>query len=361
VSGYCRQKYISGLDYSGPPVEGTKAGGGRPFSKGHLYRILGNPVYIGKIVHKKAVFDGEHPAIIDAELWKAVQKQVSDNLRGRRTRARAVNPSLLAGLVFSAHGDRLTPCQTNKKGKYYPYYVAHSLHVHGREAVPDGLRWPGHELEKAVLDNLCWFLMDEPRQMDLMGAVGANEAQNRLQFANGIARGLGTPRFATRREGLQQIVGRITVHTDKIQITVRTEAIWPESTGGGNDKQTAVIEVPVLLKRSGMSVRLIVRAPGESEPRIPDPKLAALIAKSHDWFARLASGRSDSLLAFSKEERVTSAYVARVINLAFLAPDIVERFVRGDNPKDLNSDRFVRMGPFPVDWQEQRLLLGLAD
>jgi hypothetical protein len=34
----------------------------------------------------------------------------------------------------------------------------------------------------------------------------------------------------------------------------------------------------------------------------------------------------------AKEERVTSSYVTRVMYLAFLAPDIVERILRGDYP-----------------------------
>ena len=88
--------------------------------------------------------------------------------------------------------------------------------------------------------------------------------------------------------------------------------------------------------------------------------MVALIAKAQDWFARLASGRSEtSLLAISREEKVTSAYVARVVNLAFLAPDIVQRIVRGDYQVDLNSDRLIRMGPLPIAWNEQRAMLDM--
>jgi site-specific DNA recombinase len=117
----------------------------------------------------------------------------------------------------------------------------------------------------------------------------------------------------------------------------------------------ALIDVPV---------QLIVRTPGEAAGRAwarrPDPTLVALVAKAHTWFDRLSSGRSDSVLAIARELRIGSLYVARVIHLAFLAPDIVQRIVRGDHPVELNADRLIRMVPLPMDWDAQRVLLGLT-
>ncbi|MEN6584896.1 MAG: hypothetical protein ABFE02_02445 [Sulfuricella sp.] len=51
--------------------------------------------------------------------------------------------------------------------------------------------------------------------------------------------------------------------------------------------------------------------------------------------------------------------MTRVTYLAFLAPDIVQRIVRGDHPLELNAERLLRMVPLPVDWDEQRVLLGM--
>jgi len=63
------------LDESGitSPPRHTKNGrayGFKPFSRGNLYKILKNPVYIGKAVHKKSVYDGQHESIIDEETWE---------------------------------------------------------------------------------------------------------------------------------------------------------------------------------------------------------------------------------------------------------------------------------------------------
>ena len=121
-----------------------------------------------------------------------------------------------------------------------------------------------------------------------------------------------------------------------------------------------LIEVPVELKRCGKAVRLIVRAPGEVETRGPDAKLIALLAKAHAWFAKLTSGRYTSVCAIAEEEGLTRAYVTEVIHLAFLAPDIVARCMRGDHPLVLNAQRLIRMGPLPLDWEEQRDRLGMT-
>lgn len=46
--------------------------GSRPMSSGMLYQLLANPLYIGKVRHKGEIYDGEHLAIVDADLLNAV-------------------------------------------------------------------------------------------------------------------------------------------------------------------------------------------------------------------------------------------------------------------------------------------------
>jgi hypothetical protein len=40
-------------------------------SRGHLYWILSNPIYIGRLRHKGQIHDGLHPAIVDPETFHA--------------------------------------------------------------------------------------------------------------------------------------------------------------------------------------------------------------------------------------------------------------------------------------------------
>src|SRR5690348_13297670 len=57
--------------------------GDRVFSRGHLYKLLSNPVYLGEIQHKGVRHPGLHEAIVDRETWDAAQAQLAANARAR--------------------------------------------------------------------------------------------------------------------------------------------------------------------------------------------------------------------------------------------------------------------------------------
>ncbi len=339
--------------------------GNHPFSRGHLYRILSNPIYNGQIAHKDAVFPGQHPAIVDADTWIAVQERLKANLQGHRTRVTAVNPSLLTGMVFDHLGNPLTPTHGKKGERRYRYYVSRPLHENGPDAAPDALRLPAQELEDAVVQSLVRFLKNEQRLSELMGLHGINQAvqvRSHLRSASKLGDEIKGLNASEKIEVLQRLVSQITVHPEKLVIAMNPAALWEAGDAASDDNREAepvLIEVPVVLKRCGMAVRLIVRATGHSE-RTPDPKLIGLIGKAHDWFAKLSSGQRDGVAAIANEEQVTGSYVSRVIQLAFLAPDIVHLIHRGEQPLELNARQLNSMVPLPIDWVEQRKVLGLV-
>ena len=48
----------------------------RNYSRGRIYKILTNPIYIGKIRHKTDIYEGLHSAIIDVAQFNRVQEQL---------------------------------------------------------------------------------------------------------------------------------------------------------------------------------------------------------------------------------------------------------------------------------------------
>lgn len=57
------------------PVRTTQSGkmsGGCAFSRGKLYHLLSNPIYVGRIRHRDKVYDGQHAAIIEHGIWDKV-------------------------------------------------------------------------------------------------------------------------------------------------------------------------------------------------------------------------------------------------------------------------------------------------
>lgn len=63
----------------------------------------------------------------------------------------------------------------------------------------------------------------------------------------------------------------------------------------------------------------------------------ALLAKAQDWLGRLTSGRSTSITAIAREAAVGPWYATRVMYLVLLAPDIVQRIMRGEHPAAITA------------------------
>jgi hypothetical protein len=74
----------------------------------------------------------------------------------------------------------------------------------------------------------------------------------------------------------------------------------------------------------------------------------------------LTTREAAGLRTIAEAEKVTSSYIARVLHLAFLAPDIAEAVLDGRQPPELTADRLIRMLPLPLTWAEQRIALGFG-
>ena len=139
-------------DGDGHHEEGNQ---GRPFGRGHLYYVLTNPVYAGRIRHHSTIHDGQHQAIIDPQTFDAVQAQLMQDAARKRGQPNGPSTgSVLAGRLFDETGDRLTPSHSKKKGQRYRYYISRRL-IAGSEngAKPDTGAWrlPAKQLEDTVM------------------------------------------------------------------------------------------------------------------------------------------------------------------------------------------------------------------
>ena len=92
---------------------------GKPIARGALYLLLQNRIYRGETVHKDRHYPGEHEAIVDPGLWDTAQAKLVANAVERSTGAHSRNPSLLAGLLYDADGNRMTPTDAVKKGPHH--------------------------------------------------------------------------------------------------------------------------------------------------------------------------------------------------------------------------------------------------
>ena len=89
-------------------TDGTgKTTGGGLISRGHLYKILSNPIYVGRLTHKDRVHDGLHDPIVDSETWGQVQSLLEEHAQHTNT-VRLDSDALLAGKLFDDRGNRMS-------------------------------------------------------------------------------------------------------------------------------------------------------------------------------------------------------------------------------------------------------------
>jgi len=127
--------------------------GAKLLSRGHIYRLLANTIYLGQIAHKGQLYPGQHPAIIDAETWTAVRDQLAAKARGHRSQVGAAEPSLLAGILTDGHGNRFTPSHAVKSGRRYRYYISAAPITKAGEDHVQVRRLAAQEVEGAVIQD----------------------------------------------------------------------------------------------------------------------------------------------------------------------------------------------------------------
>src|SRR5467141_2887829 len=161
-----------------------RAIGGLSFARGHIYKILSNPLYIGQIEHRGVRYPGQHPPLIDGATWEAVQAQLAANHHENRTRTNAKSKSLLAGLIYDDAGNRLVSSHATKNGKRYRYYV--TPEATGRSvATASGpkLRLPAAVVDELLRTKLQSYLSDKAQISNLLRETRGRPAE--------IGRGLG--------------------------------------------------------------------------------------------------------------------------------------------------------------------------
>jgi hypothetical protein len=113
-------------------------------------------------------------------------------------------------------------------------------------------------------------------------------------------------------------------------------------------RKTICIDVPVRLKRSGRETRMIVGIEDRHQ-RLGSPNrvLIKMLVRAFDWFEQFQADRSTQQIADALG--INRSYVAQVMPLVFLAPDIVEGIFAGRN---VEIEKLI--AGVPGSWEAQR-------
>lgn len=157
--------------------------GGQPFDRGSLHSLLTNPLYVGKIVHKKTLHNGEHPPLVSPEVFEKVQQLMDYNRRAGSSEARNRHGALLRGLLrCKACNHTMVHNFTGRGGKNYRYYTCTHAIKSGRKKCPSG-SLPAAEIEAFVVDHIRRIANDKVMIADVVAQAKtlAESEQTKLQ------------------------------------------------------------------------------------------------------------------------------------------------------------------------------------
>ena len=342
-----------------------------PFKRGALYYILKNRLYIGDVVHKGLVYPGEHEGIIDQAIWNRVQATLEEKAAHHEKGTSQGQPSLLRGLLFDDRGNHMSPSHANKKGKRYRYYISQALSQHRAKDAGSITRIPAHDIEALVaeqirsvateIETLSKGLDSADRERLRDAAAQLNEAWPKLDWARRCELVRAMARSVTiAKTAVKIIVSRPTV------LEVLQKQLWKcdekeiLKIEAEDSKESDLLEVVVPVTIQKIGSEKVIEAPGMSmgdHARSPNAALIGAVVKAHDWFTKLKSDEMSSVNHLSSQLNLSRKYVARILRLAFLAPDIVEAILEGAQPRALTLDDLIK--PMPMDWDDQRRMFGL--
>ena len=304
--------------------------GGISFTRGSLAYLLRNRFYIGEVRYRGEVCLAQHTAILDRDLFEAVQQTLSSQ-HCESPRPRGPSGALLLGRLYDDAGNRMTPAHANKGGVRYRYYVSSAL-SQGR---PTGsvTRVSAHEIEAAVVRALRERYPEQDAVDDRTVITGSVD------------------RIVLRDAALD-----ITLLTDTESATDAVDC--PENEGNCSAPAPALT---VSWKRSAARRRREIIVSNGSEDARPiraetRATLVRSIAVGRRWLQEIVDGSASGPDEIAARESCSRRHVMMMISLAFLAPDLVATAMHGRLTRGIGVTRLIDA---PIEWSRQRCMLGL--
>jgi DNA invertase Pin-like site-specific DNA recombinase len=297
--------------------------GGIAFTRGPLAHLLRNRFYTGEVMFKGEVLAGEQPAILDRNLFDAVQAKLTEQTNSHNV-ARTKSEALLLGRIYDDRGQRMSPSHARRRGIKYRYYLSSAL------------------------------LQGRPKQAGTVSRVPAAEVE--AVVAQAVREHLKVTNEVQDSELIDAHVVRVEVQPDQLFIEL-TDA----KHGKRKPKHGSVIEVPWC--KTSSTRRREVLVPESSQPQDNRPirsesraLLVASIARGRRWLDKLMNNPDANTESIAAHEGCSVRKVNMTISLAFLAPDLVKAAIDGRLPRGMGV---ARLCDLPAEWSRQRQALGL--
>ena len=225
------------------------------------------------------------------------------------------------------------------------YYVSHRLIKNSGDGNKDGWRLPAVELETKV----GIVIAKNVTASDFIRGIAPNASAAEIADAKDKTNKIGT---GNTPSSWLQLVDRIDLKPGEMSIVLDPTQIASLMNGDPAElvQETLTIITPFQLRKRGVETKLIFAdTPGQR-----DEALINNIARAHHWFEQIKAGETFSQIA--EADQTSKRRIQQMIDLAFLAPDIVRDVLNGTQPLGFTSDWCLRH-TIPTSWAEQRALI----
>ena len=312
------------------------------FSKGQLYHLLSNRVYIGKITHKDKVYDGEHDAIICDETFEKVQKLLYENKVDKTCGVKSSSNSLLASLIYDDLGNKMTPSHSNNHGRRYRYYISRALK--NNEETGSVSKIPAGEVEKFVIETTKEFLQDKEQIQKIVSEYKISK-QNKLIYIAQNIQDYSEPKL------IKTIIHKIMVSKNLIEITYNEASIKNVLNALANNQEIVipnknekltpiVISQNIKITQPSRNDNILILNDNEYDTPTPNPYLVNAIVKSFYYHKQIQSGKTIEDLQ-TEEGLKDSKYIRNIMNLKYISPELTEQILNGTQPEELSLQRLI--------------------
>ncbi len=327
-------------------LHGGKIKGGTCFSRGHLYSVLNNPLYAGKVRYKDNIYDGQHDAIICPETWETVQRKLEEGAAHRTSNTNQKQVNLLTGFVYDEAGQHLKPNYTVKQSKRYRYYVSTGQ---------GGWRIPAQTLEQAVEEIITNWLKDDKELyviFEKYSDARTNSFDTVKRSALKLTDTVTKAALLEKASLFQKFIAKVELLNDEIKVKLNRKELYKMLDLDCQKEETGEICLTAehQIKKRGVEKKIILMGDNSTNK---DEKIIALIARSYQWLQELVGGQVASLSEIARRENIDIGDVSRFFQLAFLSPDIVVSIIEGKQPADLSVEKLKRVGTLPYCWSDE--------
>ena len=115
---------------------------------------------------------------------------------------------------------------------------------------------------------------------------------------------------------------------------------------------TPRVFIPLTQRRRNGRPRILPPEPGTHfQSRSQDPHILRALGRAWAWRRRLETGEAATIHDIAIAEKFTDRFVSRVMRLAYLSPDVLERLVISRDPPSVSVNDLIEATYLP--WPEQ--------